>query len=117
MAESGRAPLFFSNRVPWGAMVVRATHAPFSESGSSKPTKLEEAMGACAVAVAGEEPCAVAHSSWGSLVAGRTPATSEPQEECAEDQRAQGSAHPTEPARCVALNEVHGVASCADARI
>src|SRR2546426_3689518 len=58
MAESGRAPLFFSNRVPWGAMVVRATHAPFSESGSSKPTKLEEAMGACAVAVAGEEPCA-----------------------------------------------------------
>src|SRR2546422_11360426 len=60
MAESGRAPLFFSNRVPWGAMVVRATHAPFSESGSSKPTKLEEAMGACAVAVAGEEPCAVA---------------------------------------------------------
>src|SRR5882762_7281500 len=53
MAPLGRAMLFFWNRVPLGAMDVMAVHAPFSESGSSKPTKLEDAIGACASAALG----------------------------------------------------------------
>jgi hypothetical protein len=53
MAESGKAPLFFWNLVPWGAMEVRATHAPFSKSGLSAPVKLEDAMGSAATATVG----------------------------------------------------------------
>src|SRR5207244_682392 len=41
------------NRVPLGERDVRAAHAPFSESGSSAPTKLEDAIGPSAIAMTG----------------------------------------------------------------
>jgi hypothetical protein len=53
MAALGRAMLFFLNWMPWGDMDVMAVHKPFSESGSSTPTKLEDAIGACAIAALG----------------------------------------------------------------